>query len=321
VLGICIPAGSTVALLDFPSYQNVGDPAIWLGTVAELRRLECRIAYVCDQSSYSRAALDRRLPAGAPILLQGGGSFGDLWPEHQLFRERVIADFPDRPIIQLPVSIEFRDPESEERARGALNRHEQLTLLCRDRPSRDYASGRYDARVLLCPDAALGLEPPSRAWPGSGVVMLVRSDHERLTELPPIEGARVLDWSSAPGEPGYSAFWEWQWRTTRRLGRIAARGAGADRLVQTVLGRLFDSMARRRLAFGYEVIGSARVLVTDRLHGHILALLMGVPHVVVESGYGKVRAFCEAFSGGLDGVTFCDEPERLGPLVERLLER
>src|SRR5205823_3715005 len=76
-----IPAGSTVALLDFPSYPNVGDSASWLGTVAELRRLGCTIAYVCDQRSYRRASLERRLPPGSPILVQEGGNFGDLWAE------------------------------------------------------------------------------------------------------------------------------------------------------------------------------------------------------------------------------------------------
>src|SRR2546430_17484995 len=68
-----IPAGSRVALLDFPSYPNVGDSASWLGTVAELRRLGCTIAYVCDQRSYRRAAPEGRPPRPAPPPLAGGG--------------------------------------------------------------------------------------------------------------------------------------------------------------------------------------------------------------------------------------------------------
>src|SRR2546428_2716457 len=158
-----VPAGSTVALLDFPSYPNVGDSAIWLGTVAELRRLGCKIAYVCDQRSYRAAALGRRLPPRCPILLQGGGNFGDIWPEHQLFRERVLGDFPDRAVVQLPVSIAFRDPAAEQRAEVALNRHARLTLLCRAEASLAYAREHYDsAEGALCPDAALGLSRARR---------------------------------------------------------------------------------------------------------------------------------------------------------------
>jgi exopolysaccharide biosynthesis predicted pyruvyltransferase EpsI len=285
-----IPRGSHVALLDFPAYQNVGDSAIWLGTVAVLQALDCRIGYVCDQGSYSREALEARLPPGAPVLLQGGGNFGDLWPPHQRFRELVIGELADRPIIQLPVSIDFREPGSVERSRGVLNRHERLTLLVRDRKSLAYAEAHFDARSLLCPDAALALTPPRRGRAETDVVVLERSDKEQLRPLPTVPGARVLDWSSGPGEPGYSWWWEQKVRVARRVGTR----------------RLFDSLARQRVEFGYSLVASGRVLLTDRLHGHILALLMETPHVVVETGYGKIRDFHESFSGGIPGAVLCD---------------
>jgi pyruvyl transferase EpsO len=319
-LSSAIPEDRPVALLDFPSYPNVGDSAIWLGTIAALRGLGCRIAYVADQLSYSRQALERRLPPGAPVLLQGGGSFGDLWPEHQLFRERVVRELPDNPIVQLPVSVEFRTPAAEERARTTLDRHQHLTLLCRDRESLAYAEAQYRAPSRLCPDAAFGLDPPRRDQPGADVVVLRRSDHEGLRGVPHVAGARVLDWSSAPGEPGYSPWWERKRLATRALTKAIGL-ARVEALRQAAMSRLFDSMARQRVAFGYSVVSSGRVLVTDRLHGHILALLLGVPHVVVETGYGKIRGFIESFSGGMNGVAYCDDGDCVESEVRRLLGR
>jgi pyruvyl transferase EpsO len=315
-----IPEGRPVALLDFPSYPNVGDSAIWLGTVTVLRRLGCPIAYVADQLSYSRQALERRLPPGAAVLLQGGGSFGDLWPDHQLFRERVVRELPDRPIVQLPVSVEFRTPAAEDRARTTLDRHEHLTLLCRDRESLAYAEAQYRAPSRLCPDAAFGLEPTRRDQPVADVVVLRRSDHEGLRALPHVPGARVLDWSSAPGEPGYSPWWERKRLATRALTRAIGLGH-VEALRQAAMSRLFDTMARQRVAFGYSVVSSGRVLVTDRLHGHILALLLGVPHVVMETGYGKVRGFNESFSGRMNGVAYCNDDACVESEVRRLLAR
>ena len=319
-LSSAIPEDRPVALLDFPNYPNVGDSAIWLGTIAALRGLGCRIAYVADQLSYSRQALERRLPPGAPVLLQGGGSFGDLWPEHQLFRERVVRELPDNPIVQLPVSVEFRTPAAEERARTTLDRHQHLTLLCRDRESLAYAEAQYRAPSRLCPDAAFGLNPPRRDQPGADVVVLRRSDHEGLRGVPHVAGARVLDWSSAPGEPGYSPWWERKRLATRALTKAIGL-ARVEALRQAAMSRLFDSMARQRVAFGYSVVSSGRVLVTDRLHGHILALLLGVPHVVVETGYGKIRGFIESFSGGMNGVAYCDDGDCVESEVRRLLGR
>lgn len=38
---------------------------------------------------------------------------------------------------------------------------------------------------------------------------------------------------------------------------------------------------------GFELLGSARFVITDRLHGHILSTLIGVPHVLMDSKLGK----------------------------------
>ena len=138
--------------------------------------------------------------------------------------------------------------------------------------------------------------------------------------LPPVPGARVLDWSSAPGEPGYSPWWERKRLATRALTRAIGLGH-VEALRQAAMSRLFDTMARQRVAFGYSVVSSGRVLVTDRLHGHILALLLGVPHVVMETGYGKVRGFNESFSGRMNGVAYCDDDACVESEVRRLLAR
>ena len=41
---------------------------------------------------------------------------------------------------------------------------------------------------------------------------------------------------------------------------------------------------------GVELFSGARRLVTDRLRNDLLAALMGIPHVVLDPGYGKIRA-------------------------------
>ena len=44
-----------------------------------------------------------------------------------------------------------------------------------------------------------------------------------------------------------------------------------------------------------QLVSSARVVVTDRLHAHVLCTMLAVPHVVVDGGYGKIRAFLETW--------------------------
>jgi exopolysaccharide biosynthesis predicted pyruvyltransferase EpsI len=49
-------------------------------------------------------------------------------------------------------------------------------------------------------------------------------------------------------------------------------------------------MARRWLLRGLRVLARGRIVVTDRLHGHVLALLQGIPQVVLDNSYGKLRS-------------------------------
>ena len=62
----------------------------------------------------------------------------------------------------------------------------------------------------------------------------------------------------------------------------------------------YDAAANNRLARGVRQLSRARVIVTDRLHVHIVSLLMGKPHAVLDNNYGKIGRFMAAFSGNND---------------------
>jgi pyruvyl transferase EpsO len=85
-----------VALLDYPNFPNVGDSAIWLGQIAWLRSLGLRPVYSADRRLYSEERL-RRCVGDGTIIFSGGGNLGDLWEDHQRFREAVVAARLRRP--------------------------------------------------------------------------------------------------------------------------------------------------------------------------------------------------------------------------------
>lgn len=51
---------------------------------------------------------------------------------------------------------------------------------------------------------------------------------------------------------------------------------------------------------GFELLGSARFVITDRLHGHILSTLIGVPHVLMDSKLGKNLNFHNTWTRDCD---------------------
>ena len=299
------PKDGVVALLDFPAHSNVGDSAIWLGELACLRALGVRrIRYSCDILTYDRAQLARRIGPG-PILLHGGGNVGDLYERHQQLREAVIRAFPDNPIVQLPQSIHFRSRDALERARTVFDAHPDLTLLVRERRSLEMARSEFRARSQLCPDMAFCLGPLERPAPACRPLLwLARTDVEAARDAgggwPEASPDLRVDWLRDP--PMALA------AVSRRLGGWLARHPGLGPVLRDALSATYAPLARRRLERGCRLLASAGAIVTDRLHGHVLCLLLGIPHVLLDNNYGKVRSFYETWTADADLVRWGESP-------------
>ncbi|MGP7795132.1 polysaccharide pyruvyl transferase family protein [Sphingomonas sp. CLY1604] len=260
-----IGPGEQYALLDFPDHPNVGDSAIWLGECAMLRAVTGNDpAYVSTWHDFDEAALRRACPDGV-VFLHGGGNLGDIWPHHQRLRETVLTRMRDRRVVQLPQSIHFDDPAAAARFAHIAAAHPDLTLYVRDRPSLATAQAFVGAHAALAPDSAFALGPQPRSAADRPLLALLRTDAERVADRagPPAEAAPV-DWLE-DDEP----------LPDDRLQRAAAR-----------------------VARGLALLSRGERIVTDRLHGHILALLLGIPHVVLDNSYGKVGAYIDAWTAG-----------------------
>ena len=267
-----VEPGTPCALLDFPDHANVGDSAIWLGERIALARAGLQPSYLCSMTTLDAAELRAAVGDGV-IFLHGGGNFGDLYPAHQAFRERVAREFPDNPIVQLPQSVNFRRRAAAERARSVLNAHRDFTLLVRDRHSIDVASCLFERQPLLTPDAAFVLGPLAR--PESAVVpirWLARTDFEAGAGDASASGIDRFDWVLPPDDVDPASVEEW-WR----------RADGDLALTQ------WDRQALAHLYRGVREISLGRVLITDRLHGHVLSTLIGVPHVLLNDAFSKVH--------------------------------
>lgn len=281
---------SPLAILDFPDIRNVGDSAIWIGEIAYLRdRYGKRPAYISRLRDFSRSRAEAAVGSG-PIFIHGGGNFGDIWPSHQLFRERMMGLWPNHSIVQFPQSIHYSSEARAEETARAISRHKNFTLLVRDEESREFAEKRFDCAVKLCPDMAFcigAIQAPFE--PSIPVLAMLREDREKVARDTP--SSREI-----PTE---------DWITESAMDVRKAKAAGTLKALKT-LDRNFirfskyDAAANNRLARGVRQLARARVVVTDRLHVHIISLLMGKPHAVLDNSYGKISRFMATFSGNND---------------------
>ncbi|UII24840.1 polysaccharide pyruvyl transferase family protein [Fulvivirga maritima] len=287
-----------VALLDFPNHNNVGDNAIWLGEKAALKKIGVEVVYQCDIYGFSERAMRKHLADKGIVLLHGGGNLGSVWPEHQRFRERIIQSLPDMTIIQLPQSV-FFDNDVELKSFGNIAReHQKLHILVRDKVSFRMLH-ELKLNVELCPDMAFAIGAiPQVGSPKVDVVWLSRSDHESAGYNIDDTNFKIekLDWLQ--GEPGryYSKFSP---KITVRIRRMVQRIFRKSSFVRNRCWKLnttfFDALAQRRLNRGVRILSRGKIVVTDRLHGHIISTLLGKPQILFDNHYKKIGNYRDCF--------------------------
>lgn len=302
-------------LLDFPEHWNIGDSAIWAGEIALLNRLFGRGPDHVSQHRHDPDEPGRVLDKDHILFLHGGGNFGDIWPVYQTYRTAVITRHPHHRIIQLPQSIHFDDLSKLEDTRRAIGAHADYHLMVRDHESYAFARQHFDCPVYLAPDSAFGIDMTQvpRTRRPDGITALLRTDKELRPDAQDgrkhFEDCRIEDWGRLAKPMVFGD------KVMRRLFRSPVLG-GAQGLRTAV----FNAMAKARVNLGFAQLDRAEVVVTDRLHGHIMATLLGKPHVVIDNYYGKIARFIDAF--GKDDVTLqARDYAQAREMAEDLLKR
>lgn len=305
-----------VALLDYPDHSNVGDSAIWSGEMKFLTENRYDLRYVCDYQSFNEKILRHVMPRGQ-ILLHGGGNFGTVWPIYQVFRESIAARMPDYRIVQLPQSIHFDNETSIGRTKQALAAHPDFLMMVRDRESLDFATTTLALKAVLCPDSALILHGDlKREKPDVDILVLARTDKESQgsgLDKASLDGYTldVVDWIEEPKT------------LTRKFARLAKRigksSWGASPGLQSIQSHFFHELANQRIKRGTELLSRGRIVVTDRLHAHILCVLLGIEHIVIDNSYGKVTRFISCWTHDNPLVHVVKSPAEAMRLASQIL--
>ncbi|KKM84709.1 hypothetical protein LCGC14_1296490, partial [marine sediment metagenome] len=264
-----------VAIFDFPNYANVGDSAIWLGQESFLAEHDIFILHVDD--CYHGARGYPKLPSDVAVLINGGGNFGDIYPRHQKLRELLISQYPNHRIIQLPQSIHFQRESEELRCADSLKLHSDFHLIVRDEASFNIAKRIHSGHSYLCPDMAFYLKKtPRMSQQDFHILGLLRTDCEQKYEHDEADqDSFFCDWVQE--NRNIFRVVNWASRFDRRL-----LGGTSSRFRKLI----YSWAANLRLRRGCLLLSSGQVVITDRLHAHVLCTIMGIPHVVLDNTYG-----------------------------------
>ena len=315
--GSLIAKNNACALVDFPDQPNVGDSAIWLGALKLLNANNLQIDYACTAETYSETTLRSKLPEGY-IFIIGGGNFGTLWPRHQKLREKILALQGNYTVIQLPQSIYFDDESSVKNIRVLIENHKNFTLMVRDTVSQQFADNNFNCKVVLCPDLATLLSGDLPLGTATlDVQVLARDDIERSVEANKLNHLlkkyliSVDDWLHEPLTPTLLAAKLMQQSFQHGLDPVDVLGNGAL--------SIWNAAARQRLARGCQLLSQGQVVVTDRLHAHIISSLMDIPNIILDNHYGKLSAYYFTWHRELKSTMLASSVEDVVDCVDKLM--
>ncbi|KAF4983361.1 hypothetical protein FZEAL_1213 [Fusarium zealandicum] len=269
--------------------QNKGDAAIWsaqqiLLSMLGIETMEaCRFMEKdCDIEKFRRKLEEHRPHSG--IIMAGGGNFNDYYWEDQPSRMKMIESFTNVSVRAFPQSIFMNKPDRINRTRIAFKKHHDLQLAARDKPSYDWLMDQFGETEGiendLVPDIAFmwGNRSDFRVNTKKthDILILARKDAEISAgdskDIPFGEG--LINLGGDIGNVTYNKV-DWKFTSTPGIDDDGDKETGKNQ------------RAWAKSIAGFELLGSARFVITDRLHGHILSTVIGVPHVLMDSKLGK----------------------------------
>lgn len=277
-LYLVYPFGKKVLIPGTPEHRNLGDSTI---VTAEKYFLEkCgipidRIKEITFSEYQQYHKLLIKIVRGNFLIAQlGGGNMGDQWLAEEKLHRNILVDFPRNAVVIFPQTIYYTNTikgnEEKEKSVSIYNRKKNLTLVAREKKSYEIMNNIYpDIQILLTPDIVLsstkeiyGVVPQERknillCWRTDAEQVLTQYDHH-VIEL-------------------YMQKCNYPYKVTDMYSDCPVNKENRNKCV-----------CRKMNEFA-----SARLVITDRLHGMVFSAITGTPCIVFGNYNHKVEGTYE----------------------------
>ncbi|KAK6590512.1 hypothetical protein RS030_152325 [Cryptosporidium xiaoi] len=339
-------------------HENKGDAGINWSQFVVTEFFKIKIIYYCTSNrSHKSCSLNEayeianNLNKKPVIFITGGGNIGDLWPKYEAERKEVVERFKEFEKVIFPQSVTVMNDEKFDSDYLFING--KLTIFLRDLFSFHYIEKIikkketklgyeiYNTKIFLTPDIVTSLIILNNVKPlsmkmksySTDIVWLNREDREserrNNTEILFSYGNSSIiigDWTN--------------YLPTRYFIGVAM---GRKRFESYISGHSFDllkwasnnnitsennfeifslGISLERFCRGLEFILQGKVLITDRLHGHIFSSLLNKKQVLIDTKYNKMKNYYNTWSFPIDReyIKFADSKKNALDFAVELLK-
>ena len=273
---------------------NLGDHMI---AVAELKfikdNFEGRNIIECPLKQYRNNLNDMkyRIKSSDIIFLTGGGNMGDLYPFSEAVRESVIKLFGKNRIIIFPQTVFFEDKKNIQHSQDIYQKAERLVIATRERYSYDLCKEVYKGiNIIEVPDIVLYLE--------------MNSDLDRTT----LRMCLRNDMEKTMSDKEYELL----------LRHVNSLGEEVEKFDMQLD---YDISIAERDKYLKEIIKkyqTAKLIITDRLHGMILSAISGTPCVAIGSKSYKMKGTYEWLKD-LPYIKYIEDVDDVPAAIKRVM--
>lgn len=291
---ICCQFGKKYILIDTPIHGNLGDHAIVLAEQQFMENL-CinRCTYEVTANTFDRYKkwLPKLTFKNRDILVHGGGFLGVLWPlEEYRFRD-ILNAFSKHRIIVFPQTVTF-DMKTDngrgffEESKAAYEAHPNLTIFVRETKSYAFMKEYMpNVHCYMVPDIVATLKVNIVKAERHGVLFCMRRDLEKDLSDKSMEYIKSCIQKHLVTE------------------QITFTDTVLEHTVQ-------PNERQQEVNKKLQQFAEAKLVITDRLHGMIFAMLTRTPCIVFSNSNGKVKAVYEWIKS-LPYVQFVESVEML----------
>lgn len=309
---IALPPAPRIFLFLSADYGNIGDLAITKAQQLFLARAVPQHQVVPVPISATREvirSIRRQVTPGDIVTIIGGGNMGSLYPDIEELRQLVIRSFPHNRVVCFPQTLDWDSSAVSEKSIRDIVKvyggHPDIRVFARESITRDKLGEMYsqhpNVKVGYTPDIVLSASGQILGGidsnEASGILKCLRDDKERSLDE---ANALLLDRAlAACGEPI----------------SVTDTHVGGARLAEDICANLVADKVNQ--------FRSAKLVVTDRLHGMILSVLAGTPCLVIPNSNHKIRQTWLDWLCGQSLVRFLEPAEfnKLPDVLSTLLKQ
>ncbi len=255
-----------ILLLATPTHGNLGDQAIVYAEMKMLKKIYpqkdiieipngCYIGY----GEYIR----RFISEDDIVVIDGGGNLGTLWPNEDDKITDIINRFCSNKIIVFPQTCYYDGSEEAakriEKNRQIYGQAKDLTVMLRDWSSFELFGKLFPkVKIVYIPDIVLSLKPDILGE-RNGVAICFREDREKTVNPKDAEYIKEI------------------------LG-----GYTFKEFSTVINGTVTDENRKEKLYEKWNELAGAKLIICDRLHAMIFALITKTPCIAIDNKSHKV---------------------------------